>query len=70
MADMKTHTLEALSLNGHSLSWYHVDDPVMGGHSASALEVTPAGSLRFFGNISTHDGGFASCARRSSSRSG
>ena len=62
MADMKTHTLHALSLNGRNLSWYHVDDPVMGGHSSSALEVTPTGGLRFFGNISTRDGGFASCA--------
>ena len=62
MSDMKTHTSSALSLNGRNLSWYHVDDPVMGGHSASALEVMPTGSLRFFGNISTRDGGFASCA--------
>ena len=61
MAEMKKHTKQALSLNGHDLFWYHLDDPVMGGHSESAVEVTSAG-LRFYGNISTRDGGFASCA--------
>ena len=62
MHEMKEHTTLALALNGHPLAWYHLDDPVMGGHSESSLEVTAGGSLRFYGNISTRDGGFASCA--------
>ena len=62
MAEMKQHTSSALSLNGHALNWYHLDDVVMGGHSESALAVTAAGGLRFYGNISTRDGGFSSCS--------
>ena len=62
MAEMKQHTSTALTLNGRTLSWYHLDHPVMGGHSESALEVTAAGGLHFYGNISTRDGGFASCS--------
>ena len=64
MHEMKQHTSSALSLNGRALSWYHLDDQVMGGHSESALEVTAAGGLRFYGNISTRDGGFSSCSTK------
>ena len=60
--EMKQHTSTALSLNGRPLRWYRVDDVVMGGHSESALAVTAAGGLRFYGNISTRDGGFSSCS--------
>ena len=62
MHEMKQHTSTALSLNGRPLRWYRVDDVVMGGHSESALAVTGAGGLRFYGNISTRDGGFSSCS--------
>ena len=62
MHEMKQHTSTALSLNGRPLHWYRVDDVVMGGHSESALAVTGAGGLRFYGNISTRDGGFSSCS--------
>ena len=31
MHEMKQHTSSALSLNGHPLDWYHLDDVVMGG---------------------------------------
>ena len=62
MHEMKQHTSTALSLNGRPLRWYRVDDVVMGGHSESALAVTAAGGLRFYGNISTRDGGFSSCS--------
>lgn len=63
MATMKNQTVAALSLNGHGLSWYHLDDVVMGGHSASSVTVDGTGTfLNFSGVISTRDGGFASCA--------
>lgn len=62
MAAMKNKTVDALSLNGHPLSWYHIDDVVMGGHSNSSVSVTTNGELRFAGVISTRDGGFSSCS--------
>ena len=51
-----------LTLNGHRLSWYKLNDVVMGGHSSSAIRATDDGALNFFGNISTRDGGFSSCS--------
>ena len=61
MARMRNLTVDALALNEHALSWYHLDDVVMGGHSTSAVSATVTGGLRFVGNISTRDGGFSSC---------
>lgn len=65
MHDEEAHTapLGGLTLNGHTLSWYKVNDVVMGGHSTSRLQAAAGGhGIIFTGNLSTVDGGFASCS--------
>jgi len=54
-----------LTLNGRRLSWYVLDDVVMGGHSSSKVSLAAdRSSLIFSGIISTKDGGFCSCSTR------
>lgn len=53
-----------LTLNGHSLAWYVLNDAVMGGHSSSSVSADVGGGLVFSGVISTRDGGFTSCSTR------
>lgn len=62
MARMRNLSVDVLTMNGLALTWYHLDDVVMGGSSASSVSTTASGALRFAGNISTHGGGFASCS--------
>lgn len=46
-------------------SWLNVNDNVMGGVSTGRYGFTPAGELRFFGNLSlANNGGFASVRSR------
>ena len=54
--------IRALSLAGHALEWYTLNDVVMGGRSESAVSVGGRSiGLRFAGVISTVGGGFCSC---------
>eukprot|EP00808_Paulinella_micropora_P024834 g66135.t1 len=46
--------------DGEPLSFYTVNDPIMGGRSQSAVAKAPNGAIRFEGVISTRGGGFAS----------
>ena len=62
MKEMRHETVDALSINGNPLSWYRVNDVVMGGHSTSTIRRLADGGLNFSGVISTRDGGFASCS--------
>ena len=63
MREEESHLLDTtLRLNGHALAFYKINDQVMGGHSTSRLSKAPGGGLRFSGDISTKDGGFASCS--------
>lgn len=62
MEEERTKTTECLSLNGHALLWYRINDVVMGGHSQSTISKTADGALTFSGNISLVDGGFATAS--------
>ena len=47
MEEERTKTTECLSLNGHALLWYRINDVVMGGHSQSTISKTADGALAF-----------------------
>lgn len=53
------NAVSALKMASHSLSWYKLDDPVMGGQSHTEHTVED-GYLHFKGTINTNGGGFAS----------
>jgi hypothetical protein len=54
------NAISALEFNGTPLSWFRLDDGVMGGQSETAAHVAKDGSLRFDGTINTNGGGFTS----------
>jgi hypothetical protein len=54
------NAVTALTMAGQALSWYRLDDGVMGGKSDTQQHVTEDGVLHFDGTINTEGGGFAS----------
>jgi hypothetical protein len=53
------NAIASLQLGGHSLSWYRLDDGVMGGQSETSHS-DQDGHLSFQGQINTNGGGFCS----------
>ena len=63
MNDNLKNATAVLHFQGHPLSWYRLDDGVMGGKSSTDIDQMTfhsSGILSFRGNINTDGGGFAS----------